>query len=300
MISRADQPKRGRIFEIAIVVSVALHLLLGSFAMYRYPAVAKMVQRLIHEPKEKKRMVALSTAITIEKRTKPKPARPVIPQPQRAPARPQPRIVPHVATVPRPAIVPKELPAAKPTELARITPHGTPQPKVAARIVPPHVKTTDELTQQQLAEMQQKFAQTIAMAKAANDPTHVTSTAPPATMKRAHLDIEGINDLMRRGEGILTPRDWFRASVNGDSRGTCYYVDYQINFSDGQYDSGPVYWPICYPQRSDPFQNRWRGFPLPGPPPGWQPTRSEWVVIAAHPLLRLYFPDRFPKDSSGN
>ena len=300
MISRADIPKRGRIFEIAIVISVVLHLLFGSIAMYHNPVIAKLMERLIKEPKEKKEMAALSTAVTIEKRTKPRATRPVAPQRPVVPIQPRPRIVPRVATVPHPMPRPKEAPAPKHTEVAKIVAHAPPQPKVVAKIAPPHTKSSDQLSQQQLNEMEQRFSQTIAMARAANDPTRVSSTAPPATMKRAHLDIEGINDLMRNGEGILTPRDWFHASVNGDSKGTCYYVDYKINFSDGRFDSGPVYWPICYTRRSDPFQNRWRGFPLPGPPPGWQPTQSEWTVIASHPLLRLYFPDKFPDANSGN
>ena len=138
------------------------------------------------------------------------------------------------------------------------------------------------------------------MAKAANDPTRVQPQDQPQTMKRAHLDIAGVNELLRRGEGILTPRSAFRANVDGDSNGTCYYVDYEINFANGAFDSGPVYWPICYHRRTDPFINEWRGFPLPGPQPGWQPTEAEWAVISAHPLLRLYFPGRFPDADNGN
>jgi hypothetical protein len=301
MISFSGRPKRGKILEIAIVLSIALHLLIGSLVAYRYPAVAKLMHRLLREQNQKE-MVALSTAITIEKRTRPRPAPPVRPRPARRVARLKPRTEPHAATAPQPLRQAKELPRPQPSELAKIVPRATPQETaVAARMAAPRPKNPGQLTRQQLAAMERRFAQTIALARAQNDPTRVApSTAAPATMKRAHLDIEGINELLRHGEGILTPREEFRAAVDGDSKGTCYYVDYQINFSDGGFDAGPVYWPICYARRKDPFLNEWHGFPLPGPPPGWQPTQAEWIVIAAHPLLRLYFPDKFPDAQAGD
>lgn len=292
LISVREEPKRRRIFEIAIAISILLHLLLGSFFAIRYPQVTKMLERLTR-PQKNQQMAALSTAVTIEKRTRPRVAPPSQPRPKPVP--PQPQAKPHVVKVEQPKPQP---PAAKPTEIARIVPHAVPQPQIA-HIRAPHANPSRQMTQSQLEEMERQFARTIAMAKAANDPTRVPQQAgPPATMKRAHIDIAGVNELLRHGEGILTPREQFRASVDGDARGTCYYVDYQINFSNGTFDSGPVYWPICYARRTDPFINEWRGFPLPGPAPGWQPTAAEWGVISAHPLLRLYFPGRFPNEDS--
>lgn len=292
MITVHEETKRRRVFEIAIVVSVFLHLVLGGFFAVRYPQVTKMLERVAKPPKNQQ-LVALSSAVTIEKRTRPRVATPSQPRPQPVP--PQPRVQPRVAKVERPK--PPE-PAAKPTEIPRIVPHAAPRPQIA-HIRAPRANPSQQMTQSQLEEMQRQFARTIAMAKAANDPTRVPPQAgPPATMKRANIDIAGVNDLLRHGEGILTPREQFRASVDGDTRGTCYYVDYQINFNNGTFDSGPVYWPICYARRSDPFINEWHGFPLPGPAPGWQPTAAQWAVISAHPLLRLYFPGRFPEDNS--
>ncbi|MGH7716035.1 MAG: hypothetical protein ACREML_08575, partial [Vulcanimicrobiaceae bacterium] len=100
--------------------------------------------------------------------------------------------------------------------------------------------------------------------------------------------------------GILTPVQAMRAKVEGDSHGTCYYVNFSVNFSDGSLDAGPVYWPICYARRKDPFLNYFQHFPLPPPPPGWTPSQSEWPVIAAHRVLRAYFPEKFPGKDSGN
>ncbi|MBV8600884.1 MAG: hypothetical protein JO359_04885 [Candidatus Eremiobacteraeota bacterium] len=311
-----ERPKRGRILEIAVVISLAIHLLLGGFTTFHQPWLSKIMARLVPPPKEDKhKMTALSTAITIEKRTKPRYVPPVPPQPKRVPVPPQPRVVPHVAVVPRQP-KPVEVPRPKPTEIARIVPHAKlvqpaqPVPKgdavaekapvQVAHIRAPRANPSQKMSEQQLAEMEQHFAQTIAVARANNDPTRVPPAAQPATMKRAHLDIAGIDDLMRRGEGVLTPRDWFRANVDGDRKGTCYYVDYQIQFSDGAFDSGPVYWPICYQARTDPFLNHYRGFPLPGPPPGWEPSAAQLSVISAHPLLRLYFPGKFPDAANGN
>jgi len=298
MVSIRERPKRQKILEMAIAISMLLHLLFGALIAYRYPQFAKVIERTLKPPKDDHRMAALSTTITIEKKTVPRAEPPARPQPQ---TKPQPR----VAVVPKPAVPkpiekPLPVPVAKPTELAKIVPHAKEQaprvvvPKVVAQIRAPHANPSQEMSQQQLTDMEHQFAQTIADARAANDPTHVAQQGPPQTMKHARIDIEGINELLRHGEGILTPREAFRANVDGDSNGTCYYVDYQINFSNGTFDSGPVYWPICYQHRSDPFVNQWRGFPLPGPQPGWQPTPAEWAVISAHPLLRLYFPGRFP------
>lgn len=264
------------------------------------------MQRLIKQPKDDHKIVALSTAVTIERKTKPRavpPSRPQVTRPAQKPVPPRPRVQPRVAKLPEPVATPE----AKPTELAKIVPHAPAQQavphkrtQVVAQIRAPHVNPQQQMTQQQLQEMQQAFQQTIAMAKAANDPTRVKPQDAPQTMKRAHLDIVGVNELLRRGEGILTVRSQFRANLDGDSNATCYYVDYQINFSDGVFDSGPVYWPICYHRKTDPFYNEWQGFPLPPPMPGWQPSPAEWAVISAHPLLRAYFPGRFPDGQSGN
>ena len=285
MISMRERPRTGRVLEIAIVVSILLHLLLGGFFGGRHPLVAKLLPRILPTP-ERREMAALSTAITIEHRTRPR-----VTPPQKAaqPARPtppQPRVVPRMAAVPVPRAAVAPAPRPRATELAKIVPH-------AKLIQPKHVRQPHQpqkLSAQDIEAMEQRFAQTIAMARVNNDPTRVPPQQVTSTMKRAHLDIAGVNELMRRGEGILKPRDIFRSS---DGTQTCYYVDYQIEFSDGTYDYGPVYWPICYRPREDPFALGWRGFPLPGPPAGWQATQAEWSVIAAHPLLRLYFPDKF-------
>jgi outer membrane biosynthesis protein TonB len=306
MISRSDIPRRGRILEIAIVFSIALHLVLGSLATYKHTTVSKMLQRLLKQEKEDK-YVALSTTITIEKRTVPRSAPQAQPQPKTV--QPQPRVVQRQAQLPAPVTkpVPREVPIphAEPTEIAKIVPKAkehveTPsKPKVLAYQAVPH-KNSNQFSAQQLAEMQQRFSDTIAQARAESDPTHVTSTAPPATMKHAHLDVTGINELLAHGEGILTPQSATLTNVDGDPRGACYYVNFEVNFSDGSFDSGPVYWPICYTSRQDPFRNYFRHFPLPGPPPGWQPSSQQWPVIAAHKVLRAYFPDRFPDADNGN
>ncbi|HTX02656.1 MAG TPA: hypothetical protein VMD07_03160 [Candidatus Acidoferrales bacterium] len=304
MISRSDIKKRSyRLLEIAIVVSFALHLLFGSIAMFHQTSMAKLLRQA--EKKEEKD-VALSTTITIEKRTAPQPhPKPQFVKPAPAPhpqAQPQVAVAPVPVTKPVPRVVP--VPRSAPQELAKIVPRAKEhiavnKPQVVARIAVPKTNP-NKLTQAQLDEMNARFAQTIDAARAANDPTHITSTAPPAAMKRAHLDISGINALLTHGEGILTPVQAMRANVNGDSHGACYYVNFQVSFSDGSFDAGPVYWPICYTRRADPFVNMFQHFPLPGPPIGWQPSPNEWPVIAAHPVLRAYFPDRFPDADKGN
>ncbi|HEY1728666.1 MAG TPA: hypothetical protein VGG22_09855 [Candidatus Baltobacteraceae bacterium] len=287
MISRSDIKKRSyRLLEIAVVVSFVLHLLFGGLAMFHRTTIAKLLQQV--EKKEEKD-VALSTSITIEKRTAPQPK--PKPEPKPEPMKPQPvtRLVPRTVPVPRSA----------PQEISKVVPRAKEhiavnKPQVVARIAVPKTNP-NRLTQAQLNEMTERFTETIDAARAANDPTHVTSTAPPATMKHAHLDISGINYLLTHGEGILSPQSYF--AVAG---GECYYVNYQINFGDGGFDTGPVYWPICYTRRNDPFANNWSHFPLPPPQPGWSPTPAQWAVISSHRLLRTYFPGRFPDSDNGN
>src|SRR5579871_3996196 len=138
MISVPDEkrPKSGRILEIAIVISVALHLLLGGFTTFNSPAMSKIMRRLIPPPKTKKEeLTALSTAIRLERRTVPQARPKVNPVPQVKPVPPQPRVQPRVAVVPKPAVKPepvKPQPRPKPTEIARIVPHAkeeqAPQP----------------------------------------------------------------------------------------------------------------------------------------------------------------------------
>jgi len=299
MISRSDIKKRSyRLLEIAIVISFAMHLLFGGLAMFHRTTIAKLLQQA--EKKEQKD-VALSTAITIEKRTVPRPEpkpQPVKPEPvpPRPQVQPQAPVAAQPVTKPVPRVDP--VPRSAPQELAKIVPRAKEhtavnKPQVVARINVPHTNP-NKLTQAQLNEMNERFSQTIDAARAANDPTHVTTTAPPASMKRAHLNISGINALLTRGEGILSPQSAF--AVAG---GACYYVNYQIDFGDGTFDSGPVYWPICYARRQDPFYNNWQHFPLPPPQPGWSPSPAQWAVISSHRLLRTYFPGRFP-DDNGN
>src|SRR5579872_6522611 len=212
MIS-GPQTRRGRALEIAIVISVLLHILVGGFATYRYPMIAKMLEKHFRMPKQHE-MAALSTTIRIEKRTKPRVAPAVRPQPRVMPVRPQPRVMPRVAQLPTVEKQPVA-PRPKPTEIAKIVPrakvvqatHPVPkgeqitakQPaKVALNV--PTTKNAQKMTDQQIEQMEQRFAQTIAVARANSDPTRVPPASQPATMKRAKLDITGVNELLRRGE----------------------------------------------------------------------------------------------------
>ncbi|MGH7715744.1 MAG: hypothetical protein ACREML_07060, partial [Vulcanimicrobiaceae bacterium] len=211
MISRSDIKKRSyRLLEIAIVISFLLHFVIGSVALYQRTTVGHLLKP------EKEKMSALSTTITIEKRTAPQPPRPPPPQPKPITGQVQPEPHPHKVQAAQPAVVkavPREAPAPRDQrkELAKIVPHAKEhvavnKPQVVARMAAPKTSANSHvLTQSQLNEMNERFAQTINAARAANDPMHITSTAPPATMKRAHLDMSGVNALLSHGEGILTP-----------------------------------------------------------------------------------------------
>src|SRR5579862_9922547 len=82
MITRQEEPRRRNVFEIAIAVSIALHLLFGGV----FFPLAHLMK--IPEPRPTEQpLVALSDVVTIEKRTVPRPhplaqPRPVTPQKQ--------------------------------------------------------------------------------------------------------------------------------------------------------------------------------------------------------------------------
>ncbi len=213
MISRSDIKKRSyRLLEIAIVVSFVLHLLFGGLAMFHQHLDRKALAAGGKEGRERRRALnddhdreAHRSRVLSRNRSLLKPK----PQPPRPQVQPQAPVAAQPIAKPVPQVVP--VPRSAPQELAKIVPHAKEhvavnKPQVVARIAVPKTNP-NKLTQAQLNEMNQRFAQTIDAARAANDPTHVTSTAPPGTMKRAHLDMSGVNAMLTHGEGILTPAD---------------------------------------------------------------------------------------------
>jgi hypothetical protein len=309
MITRSEEPRRRSVLEIAIAVSIGIHLLFGGV----FFPLLRMVH-VVPQPKETP-MVALSDVVTIEKRTVPRPE-PVAQrqnvQPrrptavvQKQPERPKPT---EPVKEPRRAVAPaaqtqrQEIAAKKPGETPRArngVAHAgaatVPRPESEVALAPPQPRTPSQrpgaFTQQDLAALQRQFSQTIADARARSNPLNVP-TEPPEGEKRYPIQIRGIYGNLRTGEGILTPtRYWSQDGY------TYYYVNYEIVFSDGRYDSGSVPWPIRYHPKEDPFILDFQHFPLPCPLPGYTlPTVQEFMVMrpAMRGQLHECYPDHYP------
>ena len=196
-----------------------------------------------------------SSSLNIAKRTQPVPAQPnqrVVPrqQQQRQPQK-----------QPKPQQAEKEAvrkPQAQPTELAHITPSGTPQPHSAPK-KQAQGTLAEQLAQQEVAfqhEAQQINAQHSVLSVATIDPHQTPSAQQPFQM-----DISGLPGEPRRGEGIIFPSPMER--VRGYD---CYDGGrYTLRYMDGQLEEGDIPWPFCYPPRQDPFLQRYRSFDMPLP-----------------------------------
>ncbi len=201
-----------------------------------------------------------SSSLNIAKRTQPVPAQPnqqavAQPQQQRQPQRqPEPEHAPQQAT-------PK--PQAQPTELAHITPNGTPQPRSAPK-KQSQGTLAEQLAQQEVAfqhEAQQINAQHSVISVATVDPSQT-----PAAQKPFQLDISGLPGEPQRGEGIIFPNPMAR--VHGYD---CYNgARYTLRYDSGQLEEGDIPWPFCFTPRQDPFLQRYRRFDMPLPVAGYR------------------------------
>jgi hypothetical protein len=172
-------------------------------------------------------------------------------QPARARSKPQ--------QAPR-RVIPQ--PQAQPTELARITPNGTPVPRSAPRKQQAG-SLAEQLAQQQVAfqhEADQLNAQSTALAIATIDPNQAGNAHQPFQM-----EVSGLPGEPRRGEGTIDPtRQWFEGGLD------CYYAQYMYHYPDGHTEDGQIPWQMCFPRRSDPFLRGRHSMPMPLPMPGYR------------------------------
>lgn len=142
------------------------------------------------------------------------------------------------------------------------------------------------LTQAQLQSQSRAFEQTIAQAKAANDPIAgaANSNVEPAATKRYAMNLEGQTG-KPQPEGVLYPsKRWV------DGPYVYYYVTYTATYADGTSESGVVPWPIRFPLSADPFARGIHRMPLPGPLPDYVLPAG----VALAPLVKNCFDHRYP------
>ena len=274
-----DDRRDRRLLPATLIASFLVHLLgiavWGWLAFAVAPAVAKLLPR----PSPTPEIVALSDAITIEKRTVPREARRSQPRPQRA----QPRrtaqlpavetpVVPTLAPVP--TLQPTAQPTAEPTyrAVAATIHHAPPAPSAEPR--PTQVPTTAPVgksggfSAQQMAALDAQFSRTIAQAQRA-----LTNVPPPRRPPARAPD-----QLRHQAVMAGTPEQFLSAqgecvSVQAGVRGPVIdrYLRCVITYSDGYFEEVSFPWAFRFTRRNDPFDDvgTYRHFPMQAPPPSF-------------------------------
>jgi len=291
---RADDRRRP-ILTLAITFSLLLHLAGAGSWLYFNRQLQPLVAKLFPHPSPTPEIVALSDAITIEKRTVPRQSRRAQPRlaMRRALARPQPRRVaqlpapqmPPIPTLaPLPTTEPTTAPSAEPTYRPRRgtihhpraaptpePPRAPPETPPPARVAKPSQRSArNAFSPQQIAALDAQFQRTIDASRRS------LTDVPPQRRPPAR------NPQQQRYEAVMagTP-EMFYAAAQGDctdledvvTRGSVhvYYIRCTIRYPDGYFENVSYPWPYKFPASADPFQ-------LPpgalifhgqGPPPGF-------------------------------
>jgi len=274
---------------LALILSILVHLFGGAL----FPWFSRAISIVMHRPEPQLRQdVATSDVIRLEKRAVPRPAerRPPPQQPQ-----PQQRAVePRVPSFPRPEALERQTqpapsraksqPSAKP-EVAHITVHAPKQlakskgegaPEAARAAHPSHKAA---LSSEQIAQLESKFAKTIADSRTDIATITQQTREQPAAPKHYSMPFNGIHGDLRRGEGYI----WPIAPARRVGGYVYYYTHYEYMYADGHVESDDIPWEFVYPIRGDLFAYHVREIPMQLPPPGFRPNRP------LQPLLAQYF-----------
>jgi hypothetical protein len=278
-----DEPRHRWLLPTAVALSVLLHLLAGGAWLLFGHRVAAVVAKILPRPTPTPEIVALSDAITIEKRTVPREAhRSRALRPQRR-VQPRPRVVaevPRLRQLPVPTVPP--LPTAVPTVEPTISPTAPPvratihhpraeptPPPQRAPATEPKPAQRNALSSQQIAALDQQFRRTIASAdRSLTDVPH--QRRPPAIAPNAQryaAVMAGTPDQFLSAQGDCT-------SIQDSARGAVVdrYLRCLIRYSDGYYEEVSFPWAFHFLRRTDPFSyldGLSHPFPMQPPPPGF-------------------------------
>lgn len=276
MIS-TSQPRRSRTFELAVAISLLVHVL----TMLIYVGLASryfsQIQRLAQKQED---LAATTDFVRIEKKTIPREAQ------QLSQTRSKPVVVrPAVPAAAPPAVVHQPLAAPKPVErheLARLSPEAPAQPQAATKPVPsqpsqvraptqtaPQPRTANGFSQEQLAALDQRFENAIAQSKSdlLNNPP--PKERPVATRRYDSVMLGTPQDL-QRVEG------WVEYHEDCPGRPHCYFLRVFITWPDGYSETVDIPWAYHFTDRFDPIEETERAgygrvvFAAQDPPPGFQ------------------------------
>jgi hypothetical protein len=274
---RDDRTGR-RLIPIALLLSLLVHLVgVGAWVLFG-ARVAPVIARLVPRPTPE--IVALSDAITIEKRTVPREAHPA---PQRRRTRPQPRRVaqlpaplqPALPTLP-PVVVPTRRPTLAPTteptyrpepgqiHHPRAEPTREPTPEVTPREAPAQPPSSKSAySPQQIAALDAQFSKTIAQAQ------HSLVVPPQAhrpttTLKRYQQVMAGSRGDLTSAQGeCIATQTWYRGNT------VWHYQDCEFVYNDGFSEHVLIPWPQAFARNDDPVDHPYRHYRVQDPPPGW-------------------------------
>jgi len=285
MISTRRAPRTQRLFAVALVLSVLIHLFGGALWAHANRFVAQITRRLPEQqPREE---VATSDVIHLERRTVPRPAQAGRPRPQPRPhvamGPPRPAEKP-IAVVPRPAATsaskhtPEPLPSAVP-EIAHRALRAPPRAPRRERLRPDRVQAAaggspaaparQMLSAAALAQLNAQFSQTIAATHIDLATIQKETEERPVAVKHYPMQFTGLQASLRRGEGYIEPTTMGRRI--GDT--IWYYTHYTYMWPDGHLEDDDIPWPFHYPVQHDLFALRVHLIPLQLPPPGFRLMR---------------------------
>jgi hypothetical protein len=284
---RDDRAGR-RLLPIALIVSLVVHLAIVGGWLYFDRHVVPAIAKLLPRPSPTPELVALSDAITIEKRSVPRPSRRTPPQP---PAQPRPRQaarvpapqlrIPVPTLAPIPTVPPTAAPTREPTTAPTYRPlRGTihhpraepPElPTTAPRALPSVAQPSAKngFSPQQIAALDARFSRTIAQAQRAltDVPPQRRPPARSPDQHRYEAVMAGTPEQFLSAQGECQPIQAARHGAYVDR-----YLRCVIQYSDGYFEEVSFPWVFRFTRRDDPFQyddDRYHPFPMQPPPDGF-------------------------------
>ena len=271
---RYDRKGR-RLLPTALTLSFLVHL--AGWGIWLFAArVAPMMTALVPHASPTPEIVALSDAITIEKRSVPRPARrsPSVTPPQQRLIPPLPALAPAPAPVPTLAPVPTSRPALEPPRstvfrsqrgtIHRPRAEPTPEPRRVAEHGASAARNA--FTPQQMAELNTRFQRTISAAQRS------LSDIPPQSRPPARAPDQLRYEKIMAG----TPESFLAAqgdcvSLADTAHGATIdrILRCQITYSDGYFENVTFPWRYRFSRRTDPFQysdGYSHPFPMQAPP----------------------------------
>lgn len=256
------------------MVSLIIHLFSGSI----FELLSRAVNRIMPELASRQEPDVTRADVILLEKAQPT-ARPVIAAPH--PHAPPPPPAPRLAERPIPA------PVEERPEIAHITIHAPHQaapsrgegavelPHVVSPAAGPPAKPQQYYSEQQIAQLQSQFAQTIADAhQTLAQANAAMQTAPVVTTKHFEMHFNGIHEGMNPGDGIITP-----IKVERIGNTMWYWTHYEYMYGDGHVEEDDIPWPFHYPVNDDPFARGDRRIPLQAPPADFKLTRPLKPVL---------------------